>query len=134
MCIHMSYSVLLVVAHFESVTVQLLHCNALQRTATQCCTMQHTATHCNTLQYISTHYNMPQYNSTRCNTLQHAATHCSMLAHIGGVTVQFSTPTPFQHCNKLKFTATQYLFNFLFNHRSGQISISASFVARKKAR
>jgi len=72
-------------------------------TATHCNTMQHTAAHCNTLQRFLTHCYTLQYISTRCNTLQHAATHCNMSAHVGGVTVQFSTPL--QHCNTLQHTA-----------------------------
>ena len=97
-------------------SIEYLHCNTLQHTATHCNTLQHTVTYCNTLQHTATHTvahstaqtatqilkrqltaQLSIYTATHCNTLQHTATsaiHCNTLQHTA------------KHCNILQHTAT----------------------------
>ena len=105
----------------------VIHCNALQRTATHCNTLQYTAIHCKhtTTQMISvlvwgrsaTHCKTLQTHcDTHCNTLQYRryqGTLCSCLRSLCN-TLQHSktmqhTATHCKDCNRQQHTATQMI-------------------------
>jgi hypothetical protein len=103
----------------RQVSAAVMHCNALQHTATLYNALQHTATHCNTLQHTATHCNTPPYTTQHCNTfvththpylkihamrqVSAAVMHCNALPHTA--TLYNALQHTATHCNTLQYTA-----------------------------
>jgi len=111
---------LLLCLDFTAIRIRLkseyvvVHCNALQHTATNCNALcrsfwvlkdtprHHTATHSNILKHPTTHWNTQQHPATYCNTLQHTATHRSKLQQSVPVLLSSQKRQYGLHCKTLQ--------------------------------
>jgi len=83
------------------ISAAVMHCNALQ----------HTATLCNRLQQTSTHWNTLEHTAIHCSTLQHTAIHHTTLQHNSNTHTPMSKDPRYlsnQCCNVMYYYALQH--------------------------